>query len=290
MTTDKKVLACVAPGPLADRVTDAAAWAATRLAAPLELLHVLERHPEVATGDDHSGAIGVDAQQALLAQLSEKDAQQSRTAREQGRLFLNRLRERARASGVEAPDVRQRHGTLGATLLELEGAAQLIVLGRVGQHGTPGGAPGQPPGHHGDFALKALKAPVLWAADDFRAPARVLLALDDGQMAPKLVAQVAASFLFKGLQIQLLMTGPARADAPRELASTQASLVAAGLELSAALVPGDAAATVAQALKTHHADLLVLGAHARSPWRRLLQRDPTRALLRAACVSILLLR
>mgnify|MGYP006195955945 CR=1 FL=1 len=43
MNTDNKVLACVDQSAFADHVTDYAAWAAQRLGAPLELLHVIDR-------------------------------------------------------------------------------------------------------------------------------------------------------------------------------------------------------------------------------------------------------
>ena len=62
MQIDRKILACVDTTPLADVVTDYATWAACRLDAPLELLHVLERHVEPPGKQDHSGAIGLDAQ------------------------------------------------------------------------------------------------------------------------------------------------------------------------------------------------------------------------------------
>ena len=65
-----KVLACVDRSRFAVHVADYAAWAANRLNAPLEFLHVIDRHPERSTGDDHSGTIGIDAQQHLLTQLS----------------------------------------------------------------------------------------------------------------------------------------------------------------------------------------------------------------------------
>ena len=110
MKHENKVLACVDQSHFADYVADYAAWAARRMHAPLELLHVIDRHPEVAMAADHSGAIGFDAQEQLLSELSDEDASRSKAAREQGRIFLNRLRERALAAGVEAPDVRQRYG------------------------------------------------------------------------------------------------------------------------------------------------------------------------------------
>jgi hypothetical protein len=60
MKNENKVLACVDQSHFADR--DYAAWAARRMDAPLEFLHVIDRHPEQASGEDHSGAIGIDAQ------------------------------------------------------------------------------------------------------------------------------------------------------------------------------------------------------------------------------------
>jgi hypothetical protein len=105
---EDKVLACVDHSHFADHVTDAAAWAARRMAAPMELLHIIHRHTETASGSDRSGAIGFNAQQHLLTELSEQDEARSKAIREEGRLFLNRLRERAIAIGVPAPDVRQR--------------------------------------------------------------------------------------------------------------------------------------------------------------------------------------
>ncbi|HQS00628.1 MULTISPECIES: universal stress protein [unclassified Polaromonas] len=70
MNNEPKVLACVDQSPYADNVTDAAAWAALRMGAPLELLHVIDRQEGAAPVTDHSGAIGVNAQENLLHQLA----------------------------------------------------------------------------------------------------------------------------------------------------------------------------------------------------------------------------
>jgi nucleotide-binding universal stress UspA family protein len=120
MNNENKVLACVDQSHFADYVADYAAWVARRMDAPLEFLHVIDRHPELGSGEDHSGAIGIDAQKNLLAKLSTEDEARTKTAREQGRIFLNRLRERAVAAGAATVDVRQRHGELEETLAEQE--------------------------------------------------------------------------------------------------------------------------------------------------------------------------
>jgi nucleotide-binding universal stress UspA family protein len=129
---DKKVLACVDQSHFADTVADYATWAARRMDAPLEFLHVIDRHLEKGSGEDHSGAIGINAQAHLLSNLSDRDAAVARAKREQGRIFLNRLRERALAAGAPSADMRQRHGALDDTLAEQETDVRLFVFGRRG--------------------------------------------------------------------------------------------------------------------------------------------------------------
>jgi nucleotide-binding universal stress UspA family protein len=106
------VFGCIAGKGAPTAICDYAAWAALRLDAPLQLLHVLDRHPEVAPITDYSGSIGLGTQESLLAQLSALDEERSKIAAEHGRQLLEAARQRALAAGVGRVDVRQRHGTL----------------------------------------------------------------------------------------------------------------------------------------------------------------------------------
>ena len=63
---DTNVLACVDLSPYAEHVADYAAWAAVLLAAPLELLHVIDRHPALQGEQDPSGAQLANAEEKLL--------------------------------------------------------------------------------------------------------------------------------------------------------------------------------------------------------------------------------
>ncbi|MFN4116532.1 MAG: universal stress protein, partial [Inhella sp.] len=65
------IRACIDGKRSSAAVVDAAIWAAQQLQAPLSFLHVLERHPERPLPADFSGAIGLGAQDTLLADLSE---------------------------------------------------------------------------------------------------------------------------------------------------------------------------------------------------------------------------
>jgi nucleotide-binding universal stress UspA family protein len=84
MLKSRKILACVDQSPYADYVADYAAWAARKLVLPLELLHIIDRHQEISASTDHSGAIGVDAQENLLNQLTEEEGTRARQVRDRG--------------------------------------------------------------------------------------------------------------------------------------------------------------------------------------------------------------
>ncbi len=287
MKTDPKVLACVDRSHFADTVADYAAWAAQRLDAPLEFLHVIDRHPEIGSGEDHSGAIGFDAQQQLLAELSEQDETRSRNARENGRIFLNRLRERAIAAGVAAPDVRQRHGALDETVAEQEEGVRLFVFGRRGESAE---TTQRDLGRNVERMVRALHKPILAVTEGFTEPRRAMIAFDGGSVTRRGVEMVAASPLFRGLPVHLLMSGKESAEAPKQLEWARKTLEAAGFEAPAALVPGDAESVIAKAVRDQNIDLLIMGAYTHSPLRSLFLGSKTSDLLRSATIPALLLR
>jgi nucleotide-binding universal stress UspA family protein len=287
MKKGSPVLACVDQSRFADHVADHAAWASRRLEAPLEFLHVIDRHPEMGSDDDRSGAIGIDAQEALLTQLSEKDAAVAREAREKGRVFLNRLRERVMAAGIEAPDTRQRHGSLRDTLVELEPDVGLFVLGRRGESAA---ATQRDLGRNVEWVVRALHRPILTVTEDFREPQRVMVAFDGGSVTRRAIATLADSPLLKGLPIHLLMSGRERPDSRRHLERARGRLEARGFTVTSALVPGDPEHVVAKTILDRDIDLLVMGAYAHSPLRSLIFGSKTNDLLRSARIPTLLMR
>ena len=287
MKNEKKVLACVDQSHFADYVADYAVWAARRMDAPLEFLHVIDRHPEVATGRDHSGAIGVGAQDTLLTELSNEDESRSKAAREQGRIFLNRLRERAIDAGVESPDVRQRHGVLEETLVEQEEAVRLFVLGRRGEAAE---ATQRDLGRNVERVVRALHHPILAVTEGFTEPSRVMIAFDGGMVTRKGVEMVAASPLFRGLPVDLLMSGKKSREAAKQLEWAKTTLETVGFEAEASLIPGDAETIIANTVRERDIDMLIMGSYGHSPLRSLLFGSKTSDLLRSANIPTLLLR
>lgn len=283
MTNELKILAAVSQSVLAEHVADYAAWAAMRLNAPLELLHVLERHPERAEGDDRSGAIGVDAQEALLSKLSMQDEHQTKFLREQGRVHLNRLRERALTAGTGEVDVRQRHGSLDDTMAELSADVRLVVMGRRAERAAV-------PDAAFERVIRALRKPVLAVPGPFREPKRIMIAFDGGIASRRGVELVARSALFQGSRIDLLMSGKETSRTPGELEWARQRFEAVGLEVDARLAPGNAGEMIARAIQAASTDLLVMGAYSHSPLRSLLFGSRTKELLRAFSIPALLMR
>ena len=287
MKNTNKVLACVDQSRFADHVADYAAWAARRLDAPLEFLHVIERHPERSSGQDHSGAIGIDAQENLLDRLSAADEAHSRAAREQGRIFLNRLRQRASAAGVKQVDMRLRHGELEQTLAEQEEGVRLLVLARRGESAE---ASQRALGRNVERVVRALRKPILTVTEGFKAPQRVMIAFDGGTVTRRGVHLVATSPLFHGLPIHLLMSGKDSANASRQLDWASTRLKDAGFEVSAVLTAADAHSAIARSVEDEAIDLLIMGAFGHSALRSLLFGSKTAELLRSATIPTLLLR
>ncbi len=283
----EKVLACVDQSHYAEYVTDYAAWAAQRIGHSLELLHVINRHPEVAHDADHSGAIGIDTQEQLLHRLSENDEVRLRARREQGRIFLNRLRERADAAGARQTDTRQRLGELQTTLAEQEEAVSLYVLGRRGRSAE---STQRDLGRNVENVVRALRKPILTVTDEFKEPRRALIAYDGGNVTRRGVRIIAASKLFRGMHIHLLMSGKRPRDADKQLDWAREKLTKAGFESTASYLPGDPERVIAQEVLEREIDVLIMGAYSHSWWRRLLLGSKTSDLLRSARVPTLLLR
>lgn len=286
-THENKVLACVDLSSYAEHVADYAAWAAARMVVPLELLHVIDRHPALQGEQDHSGALLANAEENLLKNLSEQDGARTRAERDAARAFLQNLRQRALSAGASPVDTRQRHGDLQETLAEQQAGARLMVLGRRGTSASQGQAD---LGSNVEWTVRAIQRPILAVTERFKTPERVLIAFDGSPITRRGVEMVAASPLFKGLAVHVLMSGQPKSDGAKQLEWARQTLLQAGFEVVANTLPGEPETVIGQAVSKEGIDLLIMGAYTHSPLRKLFFGSKTDALLRAARVPTLLLR
>ena len=281
MKQPKKILACVDQSPYADYVADYSAWAAKKFALPLELLHIIDRHQETATSDDHSGAIGFDAQENLLNRLTEEEGERSRAIREQGRIFLNELKKRCEQLDGLSVDVRQRYGQLLDTLDEQQGDVALYVLGRRGQSADQ---TQRDLGRHVESISRKIRRPILTVANAFSEPKSLLVAYDGKRMTRNCITILAANPALTDLPVHVVMSGKQNSEADKHLEWASNTLAKSGFEIETAYLPGDPEQQITQAVADREIDMLVMGAYSRSPLKSLFLGSKTNDLLRASRV------
>ena len=281
MNQPKKILACVDQSPYADYVADYSAWAARRFSLPLELLHIIDRHPEIATSDDHSGAIGFDAQENLLNRLTEEEGQRSREIRERGRVFLNGLKQRCERAGTDDVDIRQRYGQLLDTLDEQQRDVALYVLGRRGRSAAH---PQRDLGRHVESISRKIQRPILTVASEFSEPKSLLVAYDGKRMTRGCITLIAGNAALADLPVHVVMSGKQTNESEKQLHWATETLVLGGFSVETAYLPGDPEQQIMRVLNDREIDILVMGAYSQSPLRSLFFGSKTNDLLRASRV------
>ena len=277
----KNVIACIDGASYTESVCDYAAWAATRLAAPLEFLHVLIRNDHAKV--DASGSIGLGAQESLLEELSDLDERRSTIAREHGRQLLDGAKQRAIAAGVSQVDTRQRHGEFVDTLVEMEPDARLYVLGQHDHESKPKRFLLD---HNLESAVRALHRPILVANASFVEPHRFMIAYDGSATGRKMIEMVADSPLLSGLECHVVMVG----DDEDALRWASGRLREAGFQVTSQRLDGEPANVLADYVQQQHINMMVMGAYGHSRIRHLIVGSTTTAILRRSNVPVFILR
>jgi len=281
-----QVLAAVDGSVYARSVAELAAWAASRVSAPLVLLRTLERSssPDAV---DLSGNLSADGKDELLAKLASLDEQRGKLAQEHGRILLQELRTHLHTTrGIEA-ETRQRHGGLVESLLELEPQVRLFVIGKRGEHADFA------KGHLGgnlERAMRSVHRPVLVASRSYQPIERFMIAFDGSPTTRKCVEMVCASPLLKGKHCAVVYVGEPGAQSEQKLGWAGTQLRAAGFEPQMAAIPGTADAVLAAQVKEQQIDLLVMGAYGHSKIRSMIVGSTTTQVLRNCQIPVLLLR
>ncbi|MDB5891527.1 MAG: hypothetical protein JWP47_2358 [Polaromonas sp.] len=290
MTATPKIVACVDGTPSSRHVSDYANWAALRLQAPLEFLHVLQRHPERAAVSDYSGSIGLGIQENLLHELGALDEQRSKLAQQHGRALLDGCVRRSKDAGVADVASLQRHGGVVETLQDLEPEARLFVLGGQHRAGDDKHTKHQPFGHRAEQAIRSLARPVLIASTHYRQPESFVIGFDGSGTSRRVVEIVAGSSLLRGLRCHVVMVAEANGGRQDQLSWAQDCLAANGFDVQVRQVPGEPETALPAYLEGSALDLLVMGAHGHTRIRQFIVGSTTTSLLRTSPVPVLVIR
>lgn len=282
-----RVLAAVDESVYSTSVARYAAWSALRLDAALEFLHVLDRQPTQPGRPDLSGNLALDTREQLLAQLVQLDEQRGKLAQESGRLLLRQVRTIAQESHGIPAESRMRHGSLSEALVELEPDVRMFVIGKRGKHADFDS------GHLGsqlERVVRSVHRPLLVASREFKEPRRVLVAFDGSATTRKGVEMVAASPLFRGLDVVVLMAGDANSEQNAALRWAEETLRGHGHQVACRHRSGAVNETISAAVEQEHVDVLVMGAYGHSRIRNMIVGSTTTHVLRTSHVPVLLLR
>ena len=287
--TEGHICAAIDASMYTESVTRLATWAAQGTGAPLDLVHVLDRHPEAAAAAaiDFSGNLALGAQEQLLDELARIDEARGKLAMQQGRELLRRAAALAAEAGVTPREQRLRHGELVDTLTDIEQDVRLFVIGKRGEHADFA------KGHLGgnlERVVRAVHRPVLVAAREFRPVRHALIAFDGSATTRKCVQMVAASPLFRSIQLSVLLVGSDSAEHRSQLDWARDTLQEAGLDADCQRRDGHVEEVIAGRVREDAVDLLVMGAYGHSRIRQFIIGSATTTMLRTCLVPVLLLR
>ena len=282
-----RILACTDGSAYAASLYQHAAWAARRMSAAVEVLHVLDPHRERAAIADMSGAIGMDARDELLEQLTELEEAKGRIAQKQSRLILQDASATLLAAGVADVKLTQRHGAVVECLAEAEPRTDLVVIGKRGENAA---AAMEHLGANLERVIRASHRPVLVASRAFHPIERMVIAFDNGPSARKAVEYAAREPLLKGLECNLLMVGSATEETNRHVGWATALLQSGGFTVRAEVVAGEVEGVIHQAVEPEAGCLLVMGAYGHSRIRQFIVGSTTTTMVRTCHVPVLMFR
>lgn len=283
MTT---IVACIDGSPISPAVCDAGAWASQRLAAPLKLLHVLEK-TEFSAGSDLSGSIGLGSREHLLEELTALDEQRGKLALEHGRHLLERAEQRIREQAELDISTLQRHGSLVECLLELESDMRLLVMGRLGEgHDVAAHTLGS----HLENVVRAMHRPIMVTTPRFTPPRSFILAYDGSATAEKALSLVCTSPLLQGLECHLVMVTDSGQDRSGQLAAAADQLLATGYRVTVSSLEGEVVNALSDYRAEHAIDLIVMGAYGHSRIRQFFVGSNTARMVSSSDVPLILLR
>lgn len=289
-TTDA-ILACVDGSFYTDSVCAHASWAAQRLQAPVEVLHVQPTHTDYAAPRDLSGAIGLGVKSALLEKLTQVDEERGKLDNQKGKLILEHAMAELTAAGLGDPPTAvvtlHRRGSLVEAIAELEATTQLILLGKRGEHADIAKL------HLGsnlERVVRSAHKPVMVAARAFKPINRFVIAYDGGASTRKALDYLVQSPLLQGTECHLLKVGAANEENQRQMAGAEQLLQQAGYTVHSLLRQGDADEVIADYVKAEAMDLLVMGAYGHSHIRTLIIGSTTSNMLRSCLIPVLMFR
>jgi|YelNatPaOPRAMG01_1025707.scaffolds.fasta_scaffold05371_13 nucleotide-binding universal stress UspA family protein len=278
----KHILVCTDGSPHATAALQYAIGLAKKLDGRVVALHITDiRLLEGPIVTDFVGAIGAEPYTQLLPRVREIREQKAR-------VILDAAAAACRNAGVPC-ETANPTGPLVPTMLEFEQQADLVVLGRLGEHAQWAS---ETLGSSVERMVRASIKPCLVVPVEVRPLRHVLLAYDGSAESHK--ALLAGTQLAAALGAKVTLVTVAQPDheeaASKVLQEAHRLALRHVPEVHAQLCHGVAEAEILKMVEQTSADLIVMGAYGHTRIRELILGSTTSHVLRRTAVPVLLVR
>lgn len=281
-----KLLVCIDASTYADNICANAAWAAKRLNADIDLLHVLMRNSDYqAPAADRTGSIGLGARSGLMEKLVKVDEERARIDQQKGRLILEHGEALLKKAGVKNVNPLHRRGGFVETIHEFETDAEIIFIGKRGEQAN---LQSEFLGSNLEKVARAVHKPLFVVSSVIRPIKRFVIAYDGKESARKAVDFVTTSPLLQGLECHLLTV---ESPGPVETGDVVEKLKSAGFKTIIHTEKSDHIdEVVTRYVAEQDIDLLLTGAYSHSRLRNFILGSTTATLIRTCHIPLMLFR
>lgn len=281
-----KLLVCIDGSAYADNICTNAAWAAKRLNADIDLLHVLRRDSDYKGPADHTGSMGVSERSHLLEELTKVDEERGRLDQKKGQVILNHGEQVLKEAGAQNISSLHRRGSLVETIQEFEAETNLIFIGKRGEHANTDSVF---LGSNLEKVARAVHTPLFVVSSVIRPIKKFLIAYDGKESADKAIDYITTSPLLKGLECHLLAVEHHKGDI--QVSAAGDKLKDAGFNVTVTTKQDSHTdLVIIDYVKENDIDLLATGAYSHSRIRNLLVGSTTGSLLKQCHIPLLLFR
>lgn len=261
-----------------------ASWLSKKSGAEILTLYVSDlRQFEVPVVADVTGSFGLQPYQEITSQIEKVEEKRAEAIR---RASLSVFEEEAVA---DRASFLHRIGILGETVNELHEEGDLVVMGKRGENAN---FETEHLGSSLERVIRSSSAPVWVTSRKFRPIRRILFAYDGGGSCRKALHFIANAGWIGDLDLHLVSVTDAKSEAERsgDLMEAGEVLSQHGHSFESLLLEGDVEETIADYVKSHSIDMMVMGAYGHSRIRYLLIGSTTTAMIRICQIPVLCFR
>ena len=281
------LLSCTDGSAYAPSLYQYTAWAAMRLGAAVEVLHVYpSAAPFFIPPVDFMGDSGMGSASLALPEYLAITETQEREAHAAAMVLLNDALNALRKAGVTEVELTALPGNLPDVLADWEKPVDLLLLGKRGMSAD---AEKQALGSQLESVIRHCAQPVLVVSQHFRPIQRFLISFDDSPSAHAALRYVVENPLLRGLSCDLMMAGESTEENRAALDSAQAFLKTGGFDAQEFLMEGDPESVSAWEIGANQIDLLVMGAYSHSRFLQFFIGSTTTEIIRRCHVPVLVM-